>query len=116
MGIPVQAQWVPKSGLRCFPEDGALPPNLANDLKKVKLRRTGTLGLSGRDIALKYEHVPPVPPEKLKVLLDMHFGGQIVAGKKDPTATPSTYDYRMLNLGGGLQSRGGLTSGSRPSR
>ncbi|HEY3321146.1 MAG TPA: pilus assembly protein PilM [Planctomycetota bacterium] len=80
-----------------------VPETLGLELKHVGLRRTGTLGISGREVSLKYLATPPAPPEKLKMFIDMEIGGKLTArGGGDTPAI--TYDYRLLNIpAGGLR-------------
>ena len=73
------------------------PENLGEELKRANLRRVGTVGVSGRDVILKYLITPPMPPPKLKSYIDMEIGGKI--GSKGPAE--NTYDYRLLSLPGG---------------
>ncbi|MCY3020610.1 MAG: pilus assembly protein PilM [Planctomycetota bacterium] len=88
-----------------LPEDGTgnliVPEGLAHELKRAGLRRTGTVGISGREVILKYLATPPMPPEKLRIYIDMEIGGKLTA--RGGEATPVTYDYRLLNVPSGLK-------------
>lgn len=80
-----------------------IPERLGEELKRAGLRRTGTIGISGREIGLKYLPLAPMPPEKLKMVIDMEIGGKLTA-KSAAAETPAlTYDYRLLNLPLGLK-------------
>ena len=76
-----------------------VPEELGDDLKRAHLRRSGTLGISGRDVILKYLLTPPMPPLKLKMFIDMEIGGKM--GSK--SVADSTYDYKPLNMPLGLR-------------
>ena len=77
----------------------SVPESLGEDLKKANLRRSGTLGISGREVVLKYLLTPPMPPLKLKMFIDMEIGGKM--GSKQ--TVDSTYDYKLLNMPTGLR-------------
>jgi type IV pilus assembly protein PilM len=79
-----------------------VPDDLGQQLRHAGLGRTGTLGVSGREIVLRYLATPPVPPQKLKMLIDMEVGGKLTArGGGDTPAV--TYDWRLLNVPSGLR-------------
>lgn len=79
-----------------------VPENLGAELKTAGLRRSGTLGISGREVILKYLATPPMPPEKLKLYLDMEIAGKM--GSKTADGPDLMYDYRLINLpSGGLR-------------
>jgi len=81
-----------------------LPENLGMQLKTAGLGRTGTLGVSGRDIILKYLSTPPIPPEKLKMFIDMEIGEKLPGARSSSSDGPAiTYDYRLLNVPSGLK-------------
>lgn len=90
-----------------LPEDGTgslvIPEGLGQELKRVGLRRAGTLGISGREVMLKYLTPPPMPPAKLKMLIDMEVGGKLTAKGGSADAAPVTYDYRILSVPTGLR-------------
>src|SRR5687768_9090246 len=74
-----------------------LPENLGLQLKAAGLGRTGTLGVSGRDVILKYLSTPPIPPEKLRMFIDMEIGEKLPGARGgSPDAPAVTYDYRLL--------------------
>ncbi len=77
----------------------SIPDTLGEELKKANLRRSGTLGISGREVILKYLLTPPMPPLKMKMFIDMEIGGKM--GSKQ--AVDSTYDYKALNMPLGLR-------------
>lgn len=80
-----------------------IPETLGAELKKAGLSRSGTLGVSGREVILKYVAMPPMPPEKLKLAVDMEVGGKLSnrANKEDGPGV--TYDYRLLNIPTGMK-------------
>src|SRR5207248_6093857 len=54
---------------------------------------------------LKYLSVPPVPMEKLRMLLGMELGGKVSGkGSLDEDVPAVTYDWRLMNVTGGLKS------------
>lgn len=60
--------------------------------KGIRLRN-GTFGVSGRDSILRYTHVPPVPPWRMKLIMDYEISEIASKGGGNITA-----DYRMLNV------------------
>jgi len=90
-----------------LPDDGTgsliVPEGLGLELKAAGLRRSGTLGVSGREVLLRYLTPPPMPPAKLKMLIDMEIGGKLTAKGGSADAAPVTYDYRILNVPTGLR-------------
>src|ERR1043165_609406 len=82
-----------------------IPTDLGKQLKIAALPTAGTAGVTGRDVNLKYLSVPPVPPDKLRMLLNMELGGKVPGrGSLDEEVPPVTYDWRLLNIPGGLKS------------
>jgi type IV pilus assembly protein PilM len=81
------------------------PPSLGEELKKAGLPRAGTIGISGREVTLKYLAVPPMPPDKLRMFTDMEIAGKLTSrGPVDEDAGPAvTYDFRILNTPSGLK-------------
>lgn len=85
---------------------GALvvPETLGQELARAGLKRSGTLGVSGREVILKYVSTPPMPPEKLKKIIDMQVADRLVQGRKGDDESPAvTYDFRLLNVPTGLK-------------
>lgn len=86
---------------------GALvvPETLGQELAKAGLKRSGTLGVSGREVVLKYVATPPMPPDKLKKVIDMQVADRLIAGRKgaDEQGPAVTYDFRLLNVPTGLK-------------
>ena len=83
----------------------AIPPNLGALLKAAKLSATGTVGITGREVNLKYMQVPPVPPDKLRMLLGIELGGKYGNIKTADDDGPAiTYDWKILDIPGGLKS------------
>ena len=77
-----------------------VPETFGQELKRAHLRRSGTVGISGRDVILKYLTTPPMPPPKLKMYIDMEIGEKLTL---KGTAPALTYDYRLLNIPSGLK-------------
>jgi len=89
-----------------LPDDGTgsmvIPEALGLELKQAGLGRSGTVGISGREVLLKYLTPPPMVPAKLKMFIDMEVGGKLTA--KGGGETPAvTYDYRILDVPTGLR-------------
>ncbi|MBE7466856.1 MAG: pilus assembly protein PilM [Planctomycetes bacterium] len=128
LGIDIGSQWIKVVQVRCsgaqvtvtgamrIPRPGGgldsgeenegatvVPPNLGQELAKARLRRTGTVGITGRDVNLRYITTPPIPPDKLRMYVDMQLGDKMAgAGKKGSEPPAVTYDYRILNIPTGL--------------
>jgi type IV pilus assembly protein PilM len=81
----------------------AVPETLGAELKRAGLRRDGTLGVSGREIVLKYLSLAPMPPDKLKMVIDMEIGGKLTAKGGVGDGPSVTYDHRLLNVPSGLK-------------
>ncbi len=82
-----------------------IPPELGAKLKAAKIGTSATCGVTGREYNLKYLSVPPVPPDKLRMLLSMELGGKLSTGKTQLDDGPAvTYDWRLLNIPAGLKS------------
>ena len=79
-----------------------VPEQLGAELKRAGLRRAGAVGVSGREFTLKYLATPPMPPEKLKLFLDMELGEKL-GGASSPAGLKVTYDYRPLPVTGGAR-------------
>ncbi|MCW8130951.1 MAG: pilus assembly protein PilM [Planctomycetota bacterium] len=86
---------------------GALvvPETLGQELARAGLKRSGTLGISGREVILKYVSTPPMPPDKLKKIIDMQVADRLVSGRKgaEDEGPAVTYDFRLLNVPTGLK-------------
>jgi type IV pilus assembly protein PilM len=86
-------------------EEGGMhtvPPNLGEELSRARMRRSGCVGLTGREVVLRYVTTPPMPPDKLRSYIDMQIGERMVVGKKGEEGAPAlTYDFRILNVHGG---------------
>ncbi|HLX62407.1 MAG TPA: pilus assembly protein PilM [Planctomycetota bacterium] len=84
----------------------SLPADFGKQVKMSGIGTAGTVGVTGRDVNLKYLSVPPIPPEKLRKLLHMELAGKLsnVKGQLDDDIPEVTYDWRLLNLPGGLKS------------
>ena len=83
----------------------AIPPSLGTELAKLGMSRTGTLGLTGKEVMVKFLTSPPMPAEKLRMFIDMQVGEKLGSGKKggDDAAPALTYDFRILNVPTGLK-------------
>ncbi|MHC4503883.1 MAG: pilus assembly protein PilM [Planctomycetota bacterium] len=71
---------------------------LLRALTRAKARRRATLGLSGRDLMLRYLAVPPVPPWRLMKLVEFEIRENMAGGGEDISS-----DFRPLNLPTGLK-------------
>jgi type IV pilus assembly protein PilM len=71
---------------------------LLRALTQAKTRRRATLGLSGRDLMLRYLGVPPVPPWRLRKLVEFEIRENMAGGGEDISS-----DFRPLNLPTGLK-------------
>ena len=81
-----------------------IPPGLGKLIKAAGLSTTGTVGVTGREVNVKYLSVPPVPPDKLRMLLSMELAGKLSGGKVQDDIPAVTYDWRILSVPGGLKS------------
>ena len=130
LGIDLGAQWIKVVQVRCsgtsvsvtgalklpraahgpdLPPDmqGAVvvPPNLGQEFARAGLKHSGTLGITGREVLLKYVASPPLPPEKLKMIIDMQVADRLVPGarKGEGEGLAVTHDWRILNVPTGLK-------------
>jgi hypothetical protein len=97
---------MPRAAGGAASEEGGMhtvPPNLGEELSRARLRRSGCVGLTGKEVVLRYVTTPPMPPEKLRSYIDMQIGERMVVGKKEEGAPALTYDFRILNVHGGLK-------------
>jgi type IV pilus assembly protein PilM len=79
-------------------EDGQLVPEvLGEELRRANLRRCGVMGLTGREINLRYLPLAPMPPDKLKLVVDMEIGGKLGAKSQAAAPTGLAYDYHRLS-------------------
>jgi type IV pilus assembly protein PilM len=78
--------------------DGAFPVDaLAQALRSAGVPRKGTAGASGKDTMLRYIPVPPVPPWRLRMLVEFEIRENMAGGGADVSS-----DYRPLNIAGGV--------------
>ncbi|MHC4249581.1 MAG: pilus assembly protein PilM [Planctomycetota bacterium] len=81
------------------PSGGEFPAaEVARALSRAGIPRRAACGISGRDLMLRYVAVPPVPPWRLKMLVDFEIRENMAGGGTDITS-----DYRPLTLPGGLE-------------
>lgn len=81
--------------------DGTFPTEgLADALRRAGIPRRGTIGVAGKDLMLRYMQVPPVPPWRLKMLVEFDVRENMAS------CTDVTSGYRPLNVSTGLE--GGL--------
>lgn len=67
---------------------------LASRISEKGLRiRRGVFGVSGRDSILRYTHVPPVPPWRMKLIMDYEISEIASKGGGNISA-----DYQLLNV------------------
>jgi len=82
----------------------AIPSALGQELTKAGMRRAGCLGLTGRDVVLKYVSTPPMAQQKLKMFIDLQVADRAIPGRKEQGLDGLTYDFRILNVPtGGLR-------------
>ncbi|MEI6231578.1 MAG: pilus assembly protein PilM [Planctomycetota bacterium] len=81
-----------------------VPTALGALIKSAGFATTGTVGVTGREVNIRYLSVPPVPPDKLRMLLNMELAGKLTGGKIQDDVPAVTYDWRILNVSGGLKS------------
>jgi len=82
----------------------SVPAQLGEELKKAGIRRSGTVGVSGREVTLKYLATPPMPPDKIRMVTDMEIAGKLTSrGGEEETGPAVTYDFRILNTPSGLK-------------
>jgi len=88
-------------------EDGgafSVPAQLGAELKKAGMRSSGAVGVSGREVTLKYLATPPMPPDKIRMVTDMEIAGKLTSrGGEEETGPAVTYDFRILNTPSGLK-------------
>lgn len=82
------------------PGQAKCPAGWGASLKAAGIRRKGTVGISGREVMMKYVVAAPMAPDKLRMYVDM----QVADKASLSTAGQITYDFRLLNLPGGLKS------------
>ena len=133
LGIDAGAQWIKAVQVRCsgdrvlvtgalrLPRPGAkppgaeedeaehsgavlVPPTLGAELARAGLRSRGTAGITGRDLMYKYISTPPLPLEKLRMFMELQAADRLLPGRKSEGAPAVTYDFRILNVPGGLKS------------
>jgi len=81
------------------PADGGFPAaEIARALSAARIPRRATCGISGRDLMLRYVSLPPVPPWRLKMLVDFEIRENMAGGGTDISS-----DYRPLTLPTGLE-------------
>ncbi len=52
-----------------------LPGSTRSDLRRAGISGSGAVGLTGRDLMVKYVTTPPVPPWKLQMMMDLEIKG-----------------------------------------
>jgi len=81
------------------PSEGGFPAaEIARALSAARIPRRATCGISGRDLMLRYVALPPVPPWRLKMLVDFEIRENMSGGGTDISS-----DYRPLTLPTGLE-------------
>ncbi len=74
--------------------DSQIARTLAQHLSGAGIRAKGAaVGVSGKDLILRYVEVPPVPPWRLKMIMDFEIGE--MAGRAGGDVTS---DFRLLDL------------------
>jgi len=81
------------------PSGGGFPAaEIARALSAARIPKRATCGVSGRDLMLRYVSLPPVPPWRLKMLVDFEIRENMAGGGTDISS-----DYRPLTLPTGLE-------------
>jgi type IV pilus assembly protein PilM len=57
-----------------------LPADVRGEFKRNRLTGNGTVGITGRDLIVKYVTTPPVPPWKLQMIMDLEIKGTSGSG------------------------------------
>ncbi len=84
-------------------------PTLGEALIKAGIARKGLIGLTGREVNLRYFDLPPMPPARIKLYIDMQIQDKAPGGKKEDVS--NTYDYRILSTPAGLNANLTVMSG-----
>lgn len=102
---PTGAIRLPRRELPPEENDESAPPILGREMARAGLRLRGAVGLTGRDVLLKYLVTSPLPPEKLRLFVSLQMRGGVSTRAATGTAAGPeglTYDYRLLEVLGGL--------------
>jgi Tfp pilus assembly PilM family ATPase len=86
-----------------------IPKTLGREFARAGMRLGGTVGLSGRDVLLRYMITPLMPPDKLKLYVSMQMktgsglprpktAGQGGDGLPNADDEALTYDFRLLDV------------------
>jgi type IV pilus assembly protein PilM len=73
-----------------------LPPGARAEFRRAGLSGSGAVGVTGRDLMVKYVSTPPVPPWKLQMMMDLEIKGT--------SGADVCGDYTDLNIPGDLTS------------
>ncbi len=71
-----------------------LPQDLAARISAARISGSGALGITGRDLMVKYVSTPPIPPWKLRLMMDLEIKGT--------SGAEVCGDYAGLNIPGDL--------------
>ena len=88
--------------VRRGPGGGFPAAEVAERMARAGIARRATLGVTGRDVMIRYLPVPAASPSRLKKLIEFEIRENMARGARDISA-----DYRPLNLPTGLHE--GLT-------
>ncbi len=81
------------------PGEGGFPADeLLEAMRRARIPRKAVLGVSGRDVMLRYVPVPPVPPWRLRMLVEFEIRENMAKGGEGISS-----DYRPLALPTGLE-------------
>ncbi len=72
-----------------------LPPALAEQIQQAGLAGRGVLGVSGRELMLRYATVPPAPPWRLREIMKFEVEHGPMGGAEELCS-----DYRILSMPG----------------
>jgi len=79
--------------------DGAFPAQaVSRALGAARIGGRVTIGVSGKDVMIRYIPVPPVPPWRLKMLVEFEIRENMAGGGADVSS-----DYHPLNVAGGVK-------------
>jgi Tfp pilus assembly PilM family ATPase len=73
------------------------PSEVAHALARAGIPRRATLGISGRDVMLRYLQLPPAPPKRIRMLVEFELRESMTGGGEVSS------DYGLLRLPAGLE-------------
>jgi type IV pilus assembly protein PilM len=91
----------PKPGKASEAPPRSLPPGARGEVRAAGLGGRGVVGLTGRDLMVKYVATPPVPPWKLQMMMDLEIkgtSGADVCGDYAALKIPGDLTREMVSL------------------